>query len=110
MKPEVRVFSKDAPCTKVEIWNCFRARSGFVSVQVVQAHSEIGLNVPRVMERNARLTRAERKGIEYYILTPEGEEWLLAGIRAFLKNHPLRADEVAIEPPSDKPARLRRTR
>lgn len=90
MKPEVRVFTKDSPCTKYEIWQCFRAASGFVQVAVPDAQALIGANVPRVMEREGRLVRRpSATGPDYYALTEEGKDWLLRGFKAYLKNHPL---------------------
>lgn len=87
-RPLPKVFTKDSPCTKWEIWHCFRIPGGFGTVQVAIAHSQIGVNVPRVMEREGRLVKRDHKGVEYYLLTEEGEDWLLKGFRNYLKNHP----------------------
>lgn len=86
--PQPRVFTKDSPCTKLEVWQCFKAERGFKEVPIVAAHAIIGVNVPRVLEREARLLRYERSGVEYYRLTIDGEEWLNAGFRGYLRNHP----------------------
>lgn len=115
MKPEVKVFSKDAPCTKLEIWQTFRGPKGFKpNVPVVEAQAIIGANVPRVMEREGRLYRHELRGVEYYSLTDAGEEWLLDGMQRYLKNHPTHAAQADFLPASwgysKAPARLRRTR
>lgn len=114
MKPTVKVFDKKNPCTKADIWACFRVAAGFRLVPVVEAHSYIGLNVPRIMERNGRIVLVAKQGIEYYRLTPEGQEWLLNGFRAYLKNHPSYAPNASHLPAdwgySQRHVRLRRTR
>lgn len=88
MLPEVKVFSKDNPCTKRDLWVCFRDARGFRKVQVAQAHSVIGVNAPRVMERNGYLVKETYRSAEWYVLTAEGEAWLLRGINSYVKNHP----------------------
>lgn len=115
MKPEVKVFSKDAPCTKLDIWQAFRGPKGFIAnVPVAEAQSVIGANVPRVMEREGRLYKHELRGVEYYSLTEEGEEWLLEGMQRYLKNHPTHVAQASYLPASwgygAAPKRLRRTR
>ncbi len=116
MKPEVKVFSRESPCTKLEIWNCFRNKrsAGFVRVPVPEAQAQIGANVPRVMEREGRLVSVVAGQVQYYVLTEEGEDWLLEGFKRYLKNHPAHA-AAAVSVPSSwgytaTPARLRRTR
>lgn len=114
MKPEPKVFTKDAPCSKFDIWQCFRSTSGFVAVRTVVAQSIIGLNVPRIMEREGRLVREEMGGVEFYALTPEGKAWLMAGFQAYLKNHPAHVALAKALPISwgytAHSGRLRRTR
>ena len=114
MKPTVKVFTKDAPCTKLHIWNCFRQMSGYAKVQVDVAHSEIGLNVPRVMERGGKLVKETEPRGDYYVLTPLGKQWLEEGIRAYLTNHPGAKNKVKAMPPRAvvpaEAARVTRTR
>lgn len=88
MLPEVKVFTKDNPCNKATLWACFRDTRGFRKVQVAQAHSVIGVNAPRVMERNGYLVKETYRNAEWYVLTAEGEAWLLRGINSYVKNHP----------------------
>ncbi len=116
MKPEVKVFSREQPCTKLEIWETFRhvRSAGFVRVPVPDAQAKIGANVPRVMEREGRLVRVVAGQTEYYALTEEGEEWLYEGFKRYLKNHPAHA-ALARNVPAEwgyggKAVRLRRTR
>lgn len=88
MLPEVKTFSRENPCTKKDLWSCFRDAQGFRKVQTAQAHALIGINAPRVMERNGYLVRATRRGIDWFVLTAEGEFWLTRGIQSYVKNHP----------------------
>ncbi len=90
MLPEPKRFTKEAPCSKADLWHCFKQPDGFAPVQIARAHSIIGLNVPRGMERMGRLCKQEIRGIQYYELTEAGERWLTLGILTFMKNHPLR--------------------
>lgn len=88
MKPQPAKFTRDNPCTKLHIHNCFATPEGYGKRPVVDAQAEIGVNVPRVMEREGRLVRRSIKSVDYYVLTEEGERWLSRGIRSYLKNHP----------------------
>ena len=114
MKPSIKLFDKKTPCTKLEIWQCFRTATGFRRVPVAEAHAIIGVNVPRIMEREGRMVREERQGVDYYDLTSEGKEWLLLGFARYLKNHPAQAINANHLPTkwgySQSTARLRRTR
>lgn len=94
MKPEVKVFTKQKPCTKKDIWNCFRGPTGFLKVQVDDAHAEVGVNVPRVMERQGYLVKESLPKGDYYYLTSMGQSWLENGIKSFLRNHPAEAKNV----------------
>lgn len=94
MKPEVKVFTKQKPCTKKDIWNCFRVPAGFAKVQVDLAHTKIGVNVPRVMERQGYLVKESLPKGDYYSLTSMGQSWLENGIKSFLRNHPAEAKNV----------------
>lgn len=86
MKPAV--FTRESPCTKVHIWNCFRQGGKFVSVPVVQAQSVVGVNVPKYLLREQYATTVATKGVDYYALTASGKVWLLAGVHKHLLRHP----------------------
>lgn len=88
MSTHAKVFTKDTPCTKFEIWHCFRGPTGFRWVPVVSAEAQIGKNVPRVMERAGRLVKVTNDTSQYYALTEEGRNWLMRGFKSYLKNHP----------------------
>ena len=113
MKPNVKVFTRANPCTKFDLWKCFRSSSGFRRVPVVEAQSIVGVNSVRVMEREARVERVTIGSTEYYVLTEEGEDWLFQGFARYLKNHPADAGKAKYVPASwgySKAVRLRRTR
>lgn len=94
MIPAVRVFTKDAPCNKATLWACFRDERGFRKIQVAQAHALIGVNAPRVMERNGYLVKETRRGADWFVLTAEGEFWLTRGIQSYVRNHPSERDDI----------------
>lgn len=94
MKPEVRTFTRENPCTKKDLWQCFRGPMGYSRVLVVVAHSQIGVNAPRVMERQGYLVKGQTSQGDYYMLTAEGRAWLEKGIRSYVKNHPAERDEI----------------
>lgn len=94
MIPAVRVFTRDAPCNKAILWQCFRGPMGFRRVQVIVAQSQIGANAPRVMERNGHLVRNNTPQGDFYTLTESGREWLTKGISAYVKNHPSERAEI----------------
>ncbi len=113
MKPEVRVFTKQKPCTKKDIWNCFRGPGAFLKVQTDNAHALVGVNVPRVMERQGYLVKESLPKGDYYSLTSMGQVWLENGIKSFLRNHPAEAKNVRNMPrakPTTAPNRITRTR
>ena len=105
MKPEVALFTKDRPVTKKELWTCFRRKSGFVEVQVDEAHAVIGKNAPRYMERKEYLVKNTRADGDFYSLTPLGEKWLTDGIKSYVKNHPSERGTISFYPESKPAAR-----
>lgn len=88
MLPEPKHFTKDNPCTKVDIWNCFRGRRGFVRVQVAEAHAIVGLNAPRYMLSKFYVTVVTANSAEYYKLTKDGIDWLSKKLKTYLVRHP----------------------
>lgn len=110
MKPQPRVFTRDNPCTKLDIWNCFKSSTGFARVDVPTAQSLIGVNVPRVMERNGYLVVDRLPQGDFYTLTEDGQKWVTRGIISFIKNHPSRANELAYPIAEGQSGRRRRAR
>lgn len=99
-KPEVAVFTRDNPCTKLHIWNTFRTRRGFKRVQVDEAKSHIGANAPKNMLAQGYAEVVDVKNVEYFELTEDGKEWLKKGIAGFVKRHPEEAAEAVYLPKS----------
>ena len=89
MKPEAKHFTRDNPCTKLDIWNAFRGRRGFIRPQVDTAHAIIGLNAPRYMIASGYLECHDINGVERYVLTAIGINWLMTKFKSYLNNHPL---------------------
>lgn len=86
-----KVFTRANPCTKVEIHNCFyKEGGGYQPRSVIEARTEIGLNVPKYLTREGYATLELRRGVDYLILTPEGEQWLTDGLTRQLELHPER--------------------
>lgn len=111
MKPAVRVFGRDAPCSKADLWSCFRrSHNGFADVQVDEAHSIIGKNAPRYMETRGYLVRESTPRGDFYRITASGGEWLVRGIESYVKNHPSARETVAFYPGTAPAARRVRRR
>ena len=111
MKPQVAVFTREQPVTKLELWNCFRYAGEFSPVQVDEAHAVIGKNAPRYMEKRGYLERERTNKADYYCLTKEGEEWLVRGIKAYAKNHSAEKHLIKHFPDEGRTARrVRRVR
>ena len=89
MKPTIAKFDKEHPCTKRHLWECFATAKGFRKVAVPEAQSIIGINAPRGMEREGRLSVQKLDAGDFYVLTSAGQTWLVQGIQAYVKNHPL---------------------
>ena len=91
MNENVAVFTKSNPCTKIEIWNAFRGRRGFKQAEESEVLATIGKNVPRVLVNEGRAERFKTARGDFYRLTPEGQEWLMVGLRRYLRNYPEKA-------------------
>ena len=84
----IKKFDRSSPCTKIDIWNCFATEGGFAWVPVGMAPHYIGNNAHRNMLDKGYLTIEEDDEEEYFVLTDEGEEWLIQGTYQYIKNHP----------------------
>lgn len=86
---EVRVFTRDAPCTKVDLFNCFNGTAGkFRPRAVVEARGEIGVNAIKYLIREGYADALEADGIDWWRLTRDGETWLTEGLQRHLELHP----------------------
>ena len=105
-------FTRDAPCTKVDLWNCFRDGLRFKPRPVVEARGEIGAPAPRYLIKKEYLTLCTVGNVEYYELTERGRHWLTDGLKEFLKHNPDRTKDCKELPPSwtARQVRIPRTR
>lgn len=99
MTKAIREFTKDRPCNKIDIWNCFYGRGAsrigrLPSTDMVRARSIIGRHVPTKLTLQGK-ARLHEEGGEFRItLTPEGVEWLKKGAKRYLMNHPDKLDQM----------------
>ena len=84
MKPAV--FTRENPCTKVDIANCFKTSGA--KVPVVHAQAVIGVNTPKYLLREGYVVAVSAGGVDYYQLTQHGSAWLEKGLASHLKRHP----------------------
>jgi hypothetical protein len=84
----VKVFTREDPCTKVHLFNCFNAPSGFRPRAVVEARGEIGINAIKYLLRQGYAEAFEGAGADWWKLTAEGEQWLTTGLQRHLELHP----------------------
>lgn len=92
-------FSKDRPCSKVEVWNAFHGdgaitHGGMPATDLARARAIIGRHVPRALRKQGRAFEVESQGQYLLVLTEGGDSWLRTGTLRYLKNHPERVDEV----------------
>ena len=102
--PQPKVFTKDRPCSKVEIWNCFRGPRNWRSRPIVDARAVIGCNVPNVLIKAGRARMSSSGRVDTIALTEEGREWLKTGLKRYLVNNPQRASEAKNLPKDMRPA------
>lgn len=108
----VKVFTREDPCTKVDLHNCFYlGGSKPLSRAVVEARGEIGLNAIKYLKREGYAIEHEVEGIDRWTLTPEGVQWLVKGLARHLELHP--GDSALVmraRTGQAAPARRKRTR
>ncbi|ALT58077.1 hypothetical protein FDG94_gp084 [Pseudomonas phage SM1] len=101
----VRVFTRERPCDKVDLYLCFTNGGGaYVPRAVVEARGEIGLNAIKYLKKNGLAVQFESGSVDYWQLTPPGEQWLQEGLARFLELHP---DAAARIPKRQASARTR---
>ena len=86
----VRVFDREHPCTKVELFNCFwdPVRKDWRPRAVVEARGEIGDNAPKYLLKKGYARTFGRQFVDWYELSETGKDWLVKGLAAHLKRHP----------------------
>lgn len=92
-------FTKDNPCTKVDLHNCFFHGARYVNRPVVEAKMEIGENAPKYLIREGYVVVRMIDNVDYYCLTPLGDAWLRTGILRYLTLHPEKAADCKFLPP-----------
>lgn len=108
VKP-IREFSRDQPCTKVDLWNTFRRGHAFVARPFVEARGEIGINAPKYLRREGYAVMVEKDGIDYLALTEKGRAWLTSGLLRYLELHPEETPKLEQPLPGNTEARARAT-
>jgi hypothetical protein len=84
----IKVFSREEPCTKVDLFNCFNQFGRYAPRAVIEARGEIGVNAIKYLLKKDLAQAYEKCGIDWWRLTPEGEEWLTEGLARHLVLHP----------------------
>lgn len=97
-------FTRTNPCTKVHLFNCFFNPKTAGVVPVVDAHQQIGVNSPKHLLDNGYLLHESRKGVDYYVLTAFGRNWLVPGLKRYLELHPEKRADVLYPIPGEAPA------
>lgn len=106
----IRVFSREEPCTKVHLYNCFMSTGSPVPRAVVEARGEIGVNSIKYLKRNGYAVEVEREGVDCWELTRDGVEWLEKGLARHLELHPADRTLVQYRGGTSKPTRRTRVR
>ena len=94
--PPVRQFTRQNPCSKLDIWNCF-CRGGEepqYAVEIGVAHSIIGIYTPREMRRAGRLLKINGAQVDTYVLTEKGMEWLSTWRKKYLAGMEINIDNT----------------
>lgn len=99
---DVKVFTREDPCTKVDLFNCFTAPSGFRPRAIVEARGEIGVNAIKYLIREGYAEAFSGAGVDWWKLTEEGELWLTEGLRRYLELHPDQVSLVAGSAPAPR--------
>lgn len=96
----VKVFSREEPCTKVDLFNCFSRGGVYVPRAIVEARGEIGVNAIKYLVKKDLAEITEEGNVAYWVLTDEGETWLSEGLARHLVLHPLDAALVTGRAPA----------
>lgn len=88
-KPPVAVFTKESPCHKGLLWQCFHDKRGrWRAVPIAVAQSIIGANAPRNMLEKGYAVVETIGGADCYRLTESGREWLTKGYESWRLRNP----------------------
>lgn len=106
MKAAAR-FTRENPCTKVELHNAFWRDGGYRDTPVVQAKMVCGDNSVKYMAREGFIIPTTQGTIDMYVVTPKGRAWLAEGLARYLELHPERRAECIGMGASRAPVRRR---
>lgn len=102
-------FTREAPCTKVDLHLAFWVNGQYRATAVVQAKAVIGDNAPKYMLKKGFLVQSLEGGVDMYTPTETGKNWLRDGLARHLELHPEDAEKVALASPAKPPKqRVRR--
>lgn len=90
-----KVFTRENPCTKIDLHNAFWLGGRYADQPVVRAKQIIGDNAPKYMLKKGYIEQTLRDGVDWYIVTDEGRTWLSEGLARHLELHPEQAHLVA---------------
>ena len=96
-----KVFTRDEPCTKIDIWHAFANEFGKLGFRrrVIDVRTVIGINTPKYLLREEYIGHFTVAGVDYYALTETGEKWLTEGLLRYLEMHPDKAYLLKSFPP-----------
>lgn len=83
-----KIFTRENPCTKVDLHNCFYSKGAYVNRKLVDAKMVIGDNAPKYLVREGYIEQRLIEGADWYVVTIAGKAWLRAGILRYLQLHP----------------------
>lgn len=113
----VKVFSRDLPCTKIDILNCFHGPEGYRPRPTVETRGEIGENAPKYLSKKGYMRTYQRNWVDYQELSETGKRWLEDGIKSLLRREPGELRKIAHLPvglrqdaPASAPRRILRTK
>ena len=95
---EAKVFTRDSPCTKIDLHNCFYRNMRYAAIPVIEAQTIIGKNAPKYLLAKGFITLQTTKGVDFYAPTAKGDAWLREGVLRFLELHPERIGECNHRP------------
>lgn len=84
----VKLFTRDQPCTKVDLFLCFNRGGRYVRRALVEARGEIGANAIKYLKNNDYAREYDEAGVDWWELTPAGEAWLTKGLARHLELNP----------------------
>lgn len=95
----IKVFSRDEPCSKVDLTNCFFRGGLYVKRATVETQGEIGVNAPKYLLSKGYMRTFTDKWVDYQELTELGRLWLEKGLKSHLQRYPQDRAKLTAVPP-----------